>query len=530
MTPKIKSPKPVVLVVLDGWGVAPDSKGNAVTGAKLSIFNKLIEQYPATTLKASAESVGLNWGEIGNSEVGHLSLGAGRIIYQTLPRINKAIDLGDFFENKAFLNIMDKIKKDKSSLHLIGLVSSGGVHSFNGHLYALLELAKKRKVKNVYIHAFLDGRDATRNSGKGFIEELNEKIKKIKLGEIATISGRYYAMDRDNHWDRTKLAYDAIVKGESKEHYKNPIEAIESSYKKKIYDEEFLPTVITKSFDKPVATVKDGDGVIFFNFRSDRARQLTMAFTVPGFEKFERVEFFKNLNFVTMTEYDPDLPVEDIAFRKEKIENSLAKVLSEHGLKQLHIAETEKYAHVTYFFNGGAEEAYKGEDHVIIPSPPVPTYDLKPEMSTEAIKDRIKKDINEYDFIVVNFASPDMVGHTGKIKPAIKAVKKVDKCLSELVDAVLAKEGVLLITADHGNCEEMLNIQTGEISKEHSTNSVPFILVGKEWEGKTADFPDIVEGDLSLTTPSGFLADVAPTVLKIMGIKAPKEMEGRSLI
>lgn len=528
MTPK--RPKPVVLAILDGWGVAPDSKGNAVAKAKPALLNKLVEQYPTTTLKAAGEAVGLNWGEIGNSEVGHLSLGSGRIIYQTLPRINRAIESGDFYENKSFINLMDNVRQGRSSLHLIGLVSTGGVHSFNGHLYALLELAKKRKIKNVYIHAFLDGRDTGRNSGKGFMEELTQTMKKLKIGEIATISGRYYAMDRDNHWDRTKLAYDAMVHGISKDYFRDPVNAIKASYKKKIYDEEFMPVVIAKRANRPVGQIADGDGAIFFNFRADRARQLTMAFIVPGFEKFDRGEFLKKLNFVTMTEYDPDLPVEDVAFRKEKVENVLAKVLSDSGLKQLHIAETEKYAHVTYFFNGGAEEPFKGEDHVIIPSPPVATYDLKPEMNAEAIKDRVIKEADNYDFIVINFANPDMVGHTGKIKPAIKAIKKTDKCLGEVIDAVLAKDGVVLVVADHGNCEEMLNIQTGAISKEHSTNPVPFIIVSKEYEGKNAGFSDIVEGDLSLTTPSGVLADVAPTILKIMGIKQPRDMEGSPLI
>lgn len=523
-------PKPVVLVILDGWGVAPPSSGNAIARAKIPFFDKLVTNYPSMTLKASGGEVGLSWGEMGTSEVGHLNLGTGKIFYQTLPRINKAIEDGSFFDNPVLCDIASHVKKNKSSLHLMGLVSTGRVHSTIEHLYALLKFARNKKMKKVYIHAFLDGRDTIYNSGIEFISKLQEKIKEYKVGEIATLSGRFYAMDRDNRWDRTLKAYRAIVEGKSDEYFSDPIKAIENSYKKGVYDEEFVPTVITK-YQRPIAQVKENDAVIFFNYRADRARQLTKAFVLKDFDKFERANFFPKLFFATMTEYEKGLPVK-IIFSPEEIKTCLAKVLSEAGLKQLHIAETEKYAHVTFFFNGMEEKEFEGEDRIIIPSPRVASYDQVPEMSAPKIKERLIKEImaQKYDFIVANFANADMVGHTGNLEATIKAIEAVDKCLEKISDAVLSLGGVLIITADHGNAEEVINLQTGEIDKEHSTNPVPFILVGKEWEGKTLGLKEAVGGDLSLVTPVGVLADVAPTILKIMEIPKPDEMTGTSLI
>jgi 2,3-bisphosphoglycerate-independent phosphoglycerate mutase len=523
-------PKPVVLVILDGWGVAPKSEGNAVALAKTPTINRLIATYPAMTLRASGDEVGLSWGEMGTSEVGHLNLGTGRIFYQTLPRINKSIESGSFFDNSVLKETAAHVKKHKSSLHLMGLVSTGRVHSTMDHLYALLKFAREQKIKKVYIHAFLDGRDTIYNSGIDFISKLQEKIKEYGVGKIATLSGRFYAMDRDNHWDRTEKVYRAIAEGKSDEYFSDPLAAIRASYKKKIYDEEFVPTVIVEH-KKPVAMIEDKDAVIFFNYRADRARQITKTFVLEKFDKFPRTNFFPKLFFVTMTEYEKGLPV-NVVFPPEEIKICLAKVLSEAGMKQLHIAETEKYAHVTFFFNGMEEKEYKGEDRVIIPSPRVASYDQVPEMSALEIAERLTKEImnQKYDFIVVNFANADMVAHTGNLKATIKAAEVIDKCIKKILDVVLSLNGVLIITADHGNAEEIINLQTGEIDKEHSTNPVPLILVGKEWEGKTLGLEEAVAGDLSLVTPVGVLADVAPTILKIMGISKPEEMTGAALI
>ncbi|MFA4871951.1 MAG: 2,3-bisphosphoglycerate-independent phosphoglycerate mutase [Patescibacteria group bacterium] len=527
---KFTRPKPVVLIILDGWGIAPPSRGNAISLAKTPNINNLIKTYPSMTLQASGEAVGLSWGEIGNSEVGHLNLGSGKLIYQNLPRITKSITDGSFFANEKFLAAIKHAKKNKSSLHLMGLISLGGVHGSMDHLYALLELAAKEKFKPVFIHAFLDGRDMPYNSGLDLIKKLQEKIKNYKIGQIATISGRFYALDRDNHWERIVLAYKAMVRGESEEKFSDPVEAIQASYDKKIYDEEFVPTAIFNGNNEPVATVKAGDSVIFFNFRSDRARELTKAFVLPGFEKFP-CGYLKDLYFVTMTEYEKDLPVE-VAYPTELINEPIAKVISENKLKQLHIAETEKYAHVTFFFNGGREEQFKGEDRILAPSPRVKSYVEKPEMSAKEITKKAIDAImdDKYDFIVLNFANGDMLSHTGELKPTIKACEIIDDCVKQLVEVILAKNGVAFITADHGNAEELVNLQSGKIDKEHSTYPVPFIIVGKEWEGKTAGYADSPNSDLSLVQPSGLLSDVAPTILKVMGLKQPKEMTGKSLI
>jgi 2,3-bisphosphoglycerate-independent phosphoglycerate mutase len=529
--PKIKY-RPIVLIILDGWGVAADSPGNAIAKAKTPNIDKYIKTYPAMTLVAAGESVGLSWGEMGNSEVGHTNLGSGMIFYQSLPRISKSITDKSFFSNQAFIKAIDHVKKNRSKLHLIGLVSSGGVHSHIEHLYALLELAKQQKVKEVYIHAILDGRDTIFNTAKGFITELEAKIKEIgSNAKIATISGRFYAMDRDNHWERTQQAFAAMSLGESKENFSDPVEAIQSSYDKKVYDEQIEPVVIT-SKNKPTALITDKDAIIFFNFRADRARQLTQAYILPGFDKFPRPSEFKNIFLTSMTQYDVNLPIDAVAFDPIEITEPLAKVLSDDKLKQLHIAETEKYAHVSFFFNGGQEDPFPGEERIVVPSPRVASYDQKPEMSAATVTDDVLKAIgeNNYDFYVINYANADMVAHTGNLKATVKACETIDKCVGKIVNAVLLRNGVVAITADHGNAEELQNIKTQEVDKEHSTNPVPFIIIGKDWEGKNVGLQDSMGSDLSLVTPSGILADVAPTLLKIMGVKKPDEMTGTSLI
>jgi len=521
-------PKPVVLIILDGWGVAPPSESNGITLAKTSNFNHLVASYPAMTLLASGESVGLSWGEMGNSEVGHLNLGVGKIFYQNLPRIGKAIDDESFFDNEILKKMAAHVRDNKSKLHIIGLVSDGKVHSAMKHCFALLDFAKKENIEEVFVHAFLDGRDTPFNSAGTFLHELEEKIKKTKIGKIATMHGRLYAMDRDNHWERIEKSYAAMVFGKSEDIFPDFEKALEVSYKEKIFDEEFVPCLLK---NKENSLIENNDAVIFFNYRADRARELTKAFVLDEFDKFNRGNKLKNLFFATFTEYEDGLPVQTV-FPKEEIKASLAKTISESGLRQLHIAETEKYAHVTFFFSGGLEEPFQGEDRVVIPSPRVISYAETPEMSAGKIKDNLIKEIvnDKYDFAVVNFANPDMVGHTGDLPATIKAIEFVDKCLGELISVILEKNGVAIITADHGNAEELLNLQTSEMDKEHSTNPVPMIIVGKKYEGKTIEDVDLVGHDLSLVQPIGLLSDVAPTILKIMGLEIPKEMTGKPLI
>ncbi len=523
-------PKPIVLAILDGWGIAPPSDGNAISQAKTPIMDKLITTYPVFSLKAASEEVGLGFGEMGNSEVGHLNLGAGKVIYQNLPRINHAILDKSFFDNEVLLKAIKHAKKNKSKLHLIGLASPGGVHAHIDHLYALLELAKKEKFKDVYVHAILDGRDTIYNVGLKFIGELQKKLKTLKVGQLASLSGRYYAMDRDNHWERIEEAFKAMVKGQAKNQTRDPIAAIEAAYKKKVYDEEFPPTVITDDNDKPITTIDDGDSAIFFNFRADRGRQLTKAFVLPDFNKFERT-YFKDLFFVTLMEYEKDLPVE-IAFPPITVDWPLARVLSENKLKQLHIAETEKYVHVTFFFNGLKDICYDGEDQVVVPSPRVSSYDKKPAMSAPEVTKKVIAAIKDdkYDFILVNFANPDMVAHTGNLSASIEANEIVDDCIGKISDVVLAKDGVLFISADHGNAEELVNLQTGEKDKEHSTNPVPLIAISQKWQGKASGEVEAIGSDLSLLPPTGMLADVAPTILAVLDIKKPADMTGEALL
>ncbi|MEK7105405.1 MAG: 2,3-bisphosphoglycerate-independent phosphoglycerate mutase [Patescibacteria group bacterium] len=524
-----QQPRPAVLIILDGWGVAPDSDGNAIRRAKTPILDDLVRRYPAMTVRSSGEEVGLSWGEMGNSEVGHLAIGAGRVYYQMLPRIDHAIQQESFFTNTAFLDAIQHVKKNGNKLHFIGLVSGGRVHAMDTHLHALLDLAKKQKVKDVFVHAILDGRDTLYNAGHDFISTLIEKMKKVKLGKIASLSGRFYAMDRDNRWDRIEQAYNAMALGTAPQTTENPLEALKASYAKEVYDEQFVPTVITEG-GTPVTKIEKGDAVIFFNFRPDRSRELTKAFVMPEFEKFSRT-YVEDLFFVTMAEYEAGLPVE-IAFPPQVIDHTIAEVLSGEKMRQLHVAETEKYAHVTFFLNGTQETPFPGEDRVIIPSPRVSSYDEAPEMSAYEITDRVLKEIRKgaYDFIALNFANGDMVGHTGNMEATIKAVEVVDECIGKIVSATIDAGGAVFITADHGNAEEVKNLQTNDIDKEHSTNPVPFLIVSAAFEGQSSPAGEAPGGDLSLLSPVGMLADVAPTILKVLGIEQPPEMTGTPLI
>ena len=506
--------KPTVLLILDGYGERKEKEGNAIALAKTPVMDRLKKEFPYVEGQASGLFVGLPDGQMGNSEVGHMNMGAGRIVYQELTRITKSIQDGDFFENKALKAAVEHCKKEDSALHFMGLVSSGGVHSHIEHIYGLLELAKRAGLKKVYLHAFLDGRDTPPDSGKSFLLAVEKKMQELGVGEIATISGRYYAMDRDKNYDRVEKAYRAMVDGTG-EKASSVEEAIDASYAKKVYDEFVLPTVIEK--DGAVHTVSDGDAMIFFNFRPDRAREICHAFCDDDFSFFERGAR-KNIFFVCFTDYDPTIPNKHVAFEKEEIHNTLGEVVSNLGKNQLRIAETEKYAHVTFFFNGGKEEPYENEDRILVPSPKeVPTYDLKPEMSCYTVTEKLTEAIHsgKYDLVVANFANPDMVGHTGVLPAAIKAIEVVDECMGKVVDAVESMHGNLFILADHGNADIMIDEKTGEPYTAHTTNPVPFILVSEEKH-------QLREG--------GCLADVAPTLLELMGIPQPKEMTGKSLL
>ncbi len=529
MPEKNKIHKPIVLIILDGWGINQDYPGNAITNAKTPAMDRLVKEYPSTTLRASGESVGLPWGEAGNSEVGHLNMGLGRVLYQDLPRINKAIADQTFYQNEALLKAVEHVKKNNSNLHFLGVVSNGCVHASVDHLHALMVLAQKNNIRNFFIHAILDGRDTQFNSGLNFIRGVERSIKEFSMGQIATVSGRFYTMDRNNNWDRTEKAYLALTEGIG-EKGTSASDAVRESYKKKIYDEEFLPTVIFNG-SSPSALIKDNDAVIFYNFRPDRARQITEAFISKEFNRFKRKKFLQNLEFVTFTEYDKNFPVE-IAFPLEDMSGSLGEELSKAGVKQLRISETEKYAHVTYFFNGGIETKMPGEDHDLVPSPNVSSYAEKPEMSSEELTKRILKAVesDKYDFILVNFPNADMVGHTGNLEAAIKGVEALDKCVDKIVSAVLEKDGIVLITADHGNAEIMFNMQTGQIDKEHTTNPVPIIIAGNDFHGKSFGWQEGVGSDLSLATPQGILADIAPTILQLFDIAKSDKMTGESLL
>ncbi len=512
---KNMSKKPVVLMILDGYGLNEITEGNAVALANTPVMDKLMAEYPFVRGNASGMAVGLPDGQMGNSEVGHLNMGAGRIVYQELTRITKEIQDGDFFKNEALLNAMNNCKKNNSALHTFGLLSDGGVHSHITHLFGLLEMAKREGLSKVYVHAFLDGRDTAPTSGKDFMKELCDKMEEIGIGEVATVTGRYYAMDRDNRWDRVEKAYKAITQGEGIE-AECPVKAIEDSYAADVTDEFVKPTVIIKD-GAPVATIKDGDSVVFFNFRPDRAREITRTFCTDEFDGFERPHRIKT-TYVCFTEYDVTIPNKEIAFKKVSIDNTFGEFLAAHHMTQARIAETEKYAHVTFFFNGGVEEPNEGEDRILVKSPKVATYDLKPEMSAYEVCDNLTNAIRsgKYDVIIINFANPDMVGHTGIESAAIKAVEAVDECVGKTVEAIKETDGVLFICADHGNAEQLIDYETKESFTAHTTNQVPFILVNADSSYKLRE--------------GGCLADIVPTLIEIMGMEQPKEMTGKSLL
>ncbi len=517
--------KPVILVILDGWGINTEEKGNAIAQAKTPVVDGLDLFYPHCLLQASSLSVGLPWGKPGNSEVGHLTLGAGRIIYQDLVRISLSLEDKSFFKNPVILEAIRHSQVNNSNLHLIGLFSSASVHSSLDHLYGLLELAKIHNLKKVFIHLFTDGRDSSPHEALTIFNKLKSRMDSLNIGKIASVQGRYYSMDRDKKWQRTKKAYELLVNGEGIIS-QDPTKTIKDSYKREITDEFIEPTLIKSEIDEMV-TIGDNDAVVFFNFRADRSRQLTQAFVEKDFQGFKRRKVLKNLYFVTMTEYEKGIPCQ-VAFPPQEVHWPLARVVSKAGLKQLHITETEKYAHVTYFFNGGREKPFKDEERILIPSPSVSHYDKTPEMSALKITHRLIKEIKKekYHFIIINYANGDMIGHTGNFSAALKAVEHVDFCLGQLTKEVLDYKGLLAITADHGNAEEMLNLETGEVLTEHSDNPVPFWLVGSKFK-KKLEQTKIKE---KIVTAQGILSDVAPTILELMELKKPKEMTGESLL
>ena len=524
--------KPVVLMVLDGYGLSDNHNANAVYMANTPVMDKLMAEYPFQKGYASGLAVGLPDGQMGNSEVGHMNIGSGRIIYQDLTLITKYIEDGDFFKNEELLRAINNCKEKGSDLHLWGLLSDGGVHSHNTHLYAILELCKRENFKNVYIHPFFDGRDTPPASGKDYLQELIDKTKEIGVGTVASLSGRYYAMDRDNNWDRIQKAYDSLVLGEGVKAV-DPIKAMQDSYDNEVTDEFVLPTVITDEAGNPLSVVKPGDSVIFFNFRPDRAREITKAFCFTDEDiaaqegdasdskciKFlKRAKGFMPITYVCFKDYDETIPNKFVAFKKQEIVNTFGEYLARKGLKQLRIAETEKYAHVTFFFNGGIEEPNKDEDRTLVNSPAVATYDLKPEMSAPEVSEKLDAAITsgKYDVIIINFANPDMVGHTGVLEAAIKAVERIDQCVGAAVDAVKKMDGVLFICADHGNAEQMINEETGEPHTAHTTNPVPFILYNYDPAYTLAE--------------GGKLCDIVPTLLEVMELEQPAEMTGHSLL
>ena len=501
--------KPLVLMILDGFGNAP-KEGNAIIAAKTPNLDKIFAENVHTEIGASGMNVGLPDGQMGNSEVGHTNIGAGRIVYQELTRITKSIQDGDFFENEAFGNAIENVKKTGGALHLFGLLSDGGVHSHNTHLYGLLELAKKNGLNEVYVHAFLDGRDVPPSSGKDFVIELMNKCKEIGVGKVATVMGRYYAMDRDNRWDRVEKAYAAMVYGEGAKADCAAC-AVKNSYANDVTDEFVVPTVCFEG-----GNIKSGDSVIFFNFRPDRAREITRTFVDDNFAGFERKGGKVDVKYVCMTQYDATMPNVEVAFKPQSLANTFGEYISSKGLSQLRIAETEKYAHVTFFFNGGVEKQYEGEDRILVKSPSVATYDLQPEMSAYEVSEKMVEAVKsgKYDTIILNFANCDMVGHTGVFEAAVKAVEAVDTCVGNVCAAVKEMEGIVLLTADHGNADKMLEDDGVSPFTAHTTNPVPFVVIGKDCE--------LREG--------GRLADIAPTMLKLLGLEQPAEMTGESLI
>ena len=501
---------PIALIIMDGYGLNPETKGNAIYEAKKPYLDRYFKEYPNSKLSASGLSVGLPDGQMGNSEVGHTNIGAGRVVYQMLVKITKDIEDGTFFENVALVDAMKSAKENGKALHLMGLLSDGGVHSHQRHLVGLLEMAHRMGLEKVYVHTFHDGRDVPPTSGVDFMSELVSDIERIGTGKIATISGRYYAMDRDNAWDRVEKSYNAMVLGEGKEE-RDPVEAIRKSYADGVTDEFIVPTVIDKE-----GTIKDGDSVIMFNFRPDRARQITRTFVDPDFNGFERKNGYFKLNFVCMAQYDAQMPNVSVAYPPEQLKMTFGEYISKLGMTQLRIAETQKYAHVTFFFNGGEERQFDGEDRILIKSPDVATFDMKPEMSAPEVCDAVCKAIDEdkYDVIILNYANCDMVGHTGVMDAAVKAVETVDSCVGKMVDKLLEKGGKAIITADHGNADCLVDPETNDVFTAHTTNPVPMIVIGA--------------GDVKVK--DGKLCDLCPTMLDMMGIDKPEEMTGESLI
>ena len=499
---------PLALIIMDGYGLREETEGNAIKAANTPNLSAIFEKCPSAKLACSGLAVGLPEGQMGNSEVGHTNMGAGRVVYQELTRISKSIQDGDFFENPALVGAIDNCLKNGTALHLMGLMSNGGVHSHNTHVWALLELAKRKGLERVYIHCFMDGRDVPPTSGRDFVAECVEKCKELGVGTVATVIGRYYAMDRDKRWERLVRAYDALVLGEGT-HAEAPVAAIEESYAAGVTDEFIEPIVCTD------ATIGANDSIIFFNFRPDRAREITRTFVDPAFDGFERKKGFFPVRYVCMTQYDATMPNVEIAFRPQSLVNTFGEYISKLGLTQLRIAETEKYAHVTFFFNGGVERTYEGESRILIPSPKVATYDQKPEMSAYEVTDAVIKEIKsgKFDVIILNFANCDMVGHTGVFSAAVKAVETVDECVGRVVDAVNEMGGISMLTADHGNADQMLEADHVSPFTAHTTNPVPFVVAGA-----------------NVRLRDGKLSDIAPTMLDIMGIQKPEEMDGESLI
>jgi len=509
-----KRPKPLALIILDGFGLREETEGNAVAQAKKPNFDRYWAEYPHTTLTACGEAVGLPEGQMGNSEVGHLNIGAGRIVYQDLTRISKSIRDGDFFENETLLAAVRHAKTKGTKLHLAGLLSDGGVHSHIGHLFALLEMAKREGLAEVYVHTFLDGRDVAPDSAKAYMRQLLEKIKETGVGKLATVQGRYYAMDRDKRWDRVEKSYRAMVYGEGPK-YRDPVQAIEDSYANSVFDEFVVPTVITDEEGRPNGLIETGDAIIYFNFRPDRAIQLSQVFTNADFRPFDRGERHPtDLHFVSMTLFSETVGGY-VAYKPKNLDNTFGEVVAQHGLTQLRTAETEKYPHVTFFFSGGRDVALPGETRILIDSPKVATYDLKPEMSAYEVAESTVKEIeaDKHDVIILNFANPDMVGHSGLMEPTIKAVEATDECLGRVVEAVLEKGGTAVIIADHGNADIIVN-PDGSRNTAHTTSPVPFIVTDKHVKLRDG----------------GILADVAPTLLDLLGLPQPPEMTGRSLI
>ena len=513
-----KLPKPLVLTVLDGWGYRAETKGNAIALARKPTYDELLKKFPNTLVQASGPFVGLPEGQMGNSEVGHLNIGAGRIVHMDITRIDLLVQSKQFFQVPLFLQAMERGRQRQ--LHLMGLLSDGGVHSQLNHLFALLEMAKQQKVEHVFVHCFMDGRDTPPHSGRDYVRKLQQKLRELGIGQIATLIGRYYAMDRDNRWERVEMAYRAVVHGQAETRTDDPIAALERSYEQDVTDEFVKPIVVTQGAGAtaaPVTQIHDDDAVIFYNFRADRARQMTLALAAPDFDKFSDPKRPRNLSFVAMTQYEKNWPWLQYVIAPEKLEHILAQVFAELHYKNLRCAETEKYAHVTYFFNGGVEKPFGGEERILVPSPKVATYDLKPEMSAAGITDTVVKAIEngEFDAIIMNYANADMVGHSGKLEAAIKAVEAIDAGLARLYQTLKPRGGAWIITADHGNAETMVDPATGGPHTYHTTNPVPFILV--------------TDQDQLRLRPNGSLRDIAPTMLSVLGQPQPPDMTGADL-